>query len=84
MEDPAGYIGAENVGKLTALAPLTGLDFLGVDFNILKSGSVVIFEANPAMRVMQNRLVPDFPYLAGPCEEIHRAFEDMILNKARG
>ncbi|MBE9557962.1 MAG: tetratricopeptide repeat protein [Proteobacteria bacterium] len=84
MDDPAGYIGAENIEKLEALARLTKLDFLGVDFNLQEDGSMVIFEANPAMRVLQSRLVPDFPYLASRCAEIQRAFEAMIANKARG
>ncbi|MBE9557344.1 MAG: tetratricopeptide repeat protein [Proteobacteria bacterium] len=83
LEKPADYIGEENIGKLEALARLLDLEFLGVDFNVLRDGELVIFEANSSMRVLQSRLLDVFPYFAGPCETMQDAFERMLLRKDR-
>lgn len=82
IRDPQGSIGARNIERLEALGQAVGLDFIGVDFNILASGDLVVFEANPAMNLIEKRKVEAFPYFADYWERNLIAFEEMFLRKA--
>ena len=82
LADPVAYLGAKNIARLEALGRLHDLDFLGVDFNIVGDGDMVIFEANPAMNCIEERQVRDFSYFADYWERVLIAFEDMIVKKA--
>ena len=82
LADPVTYLGQKNFARLESLGRLYDLDFLGVDFNIIGDGDMVIFEANPAMNCIENRRVKEFPYFAGRWEGVLTAYEDMIVKKA--
>ncbi len=82
LADSVAYLGAKNMARLETLGRLHDLDFLGVDFNIIGDGEMVVFEANPAMNCIEDRQVAEFPYFADYWERVLIAFEDMIVKKA--
>lgn len=51
MADPEGYLGAAAWGALSALQERLPLDYFGVDFTRLPDGRLMVFEANPVMRI---------------------------------
>ena len=51
MADPERYLGAEAFGVLSALPQSLPLDYFGVDFTRLPDGRLMVFEANPVMRI---------------------------------
>lgn len=82
LRDPEDWLGAKNVRRLEDIGRAIGLDYVGVDFNIMSSGELVVFETNPAMNCIEKRKLPDFPYFADYWERNLLAFEQMFLNKA--
>jgi len=82
LRDPEGCLGETNMRRLHDLARVMELDFVGLDFNILSSGELVIFEQNAAMSTIIPHKVKHFPYFADYRQRIEVAVENMILRKA--
>jgi hypothetical protein len=51
LNDPKGAIGAQAMACLAAIGERIDLEYAGVDFSVLPSGEVLIFEANATMLV---------------------------------
>ncbi|MAF47579.1 MAG: hypothetical protein CMM10_04905 [Rhodospirillaceae bacterium] len=81
LDDPAAYVGADAFAALNALPKISGLDFFGVDFDVMEDGRILIFETNPAMRHSFEH-ARNFPYLEPHARRITDAFQNMILSRA--
>ncbi len=82
VSDCEAYLGHQNYETLKSLYNVVGLDFFGVDFSILETGEILIYELNPAMRHSFHH-ARNFPYLTPHYEEIAEAFNRMILDKTQ-
>jgi glutathione synthase/RimK-type ligase-like ATP-grasp enzyme len=51
LRDMSAHLGAPATAALTAIAKMLALDYAGIDFGIGRDGSVLVFEANPAMAI---------------------------------
>jgi len=51
LEDPGGVFNAAHMDALRAMARATGLDYGGIDCGVGRDGRIVVFEANAAMLV---------------------------------
>ncbi|MEX0922567.1 MAG: tetratricopeptide repeat protein [Rhodovibrionaceae bacterium] len=82
IEDCEKYLGKEAMACLETIDDKLGLDFLGIDFGIGEDGRMVIFEANPAMNVLEYRRMKDFPYFEAGAQEVEKSFQKMLLSRA--
>lgn len=74
------YIGGAGYDALVDLCAGVGLDFFGLDFNVMDDGRIVIFELNPAMRHNFGH-AKNFPYLKPALLDVTNAFNAMIKSK---
>lgn len=78
LEDPGVAIGAKAMAAIEAIGQRLDLDYCGVDFTVLRDGSVLVFEANATMLVHPEKadgpLASKNPYV----QRILNAFEAMI------
>ena len=77
LQDPEAYLGAEVLKSLHDVNRVIGLDFFGIDFTIDRTGRLIVFEANAAMRHNFDH-VGAFPYTQAYLEQISWAFERMV------
>ena len=68
-ENWRGSLTSSQQASLEALAAAVDLDYFGVDFSVLPDGDLIIFEANPMMRINDD-YKHDFPYLAAATSRI--------------
>lgn len=80
VADSREYIGDAQYDALAKLCAGVGLEFFGVDFNVMDDGRVLIFELNPAMRHHFGH-ARHFPYLKMPLQKVTDAFNKMIESK---
>lgn len=81
LDDPEAAIGSPAMRALEGLASTLGLDWCGIDFDILADGRPVVFEANAAM-ALQHRQAEAFPYLRPPLDRIIAATRSLIRSRA--
>ena len=77
LNNPWDYLGESHVRSLHKIAQRIDLDFFGIDFAISKTGDLVIFEANAAMRHNFDH-AGNFPYTRPFLQKISEAFMTMI------
>ena len=82
ITDARGYLGDEAMDCLETINKKLRLDFLGIDFAVGADGRLVIFEANPAMNVLEYRRMKDFPYFEAGAREVEKSFRKMLLSRA--
>lgn len=82
LADMPGFVGPRAVAALAAIRDTVGLDFFGVDAELLPDGSLLIFECNAAMRHNFDH-ARAFPYTAAYLRAISRAFAEMVANRIR-
>lgn len=82
IRDCRGYLGAEAMDSLEAINEKLRLDFLGIDFGIAGDGRLVIFEANPAMNVLEYRRMKEFPYFEEGARAVEQSFRRLLLSRA--
>ena len=82
ITDAPGYLGEETMACLETINRKLKLDFLGIDFAFGADGRLVIFEANPAMNVLEYRRMKDFPYFEPGAREVEKSFRRMLLSRA--
>jgi tetratricopeptide (TPR) repeat protein len=80
LSDPCSYLGSDNIEKLYAVRDLIQLDFFGIDFTILQTGVLFIFELNAAMRHNYDH-AGNFPYTKSYLEKISNAFDRMVRSR---
>jgi hypothetical protein len=83
MEDPEAVLGADGMRALAAALDRFQLDYVGIDFAQLADGRLLLFEANPAMRLYREH-GPKFGYLTPYLDRISQAFTRMIEETALG
>ena len=83
VADYRAFVGATASRALQSIIDAVGLDFCGIDFNLLPDGRILIYEVNPIMRHSFD-YVAAFPYLRPGLEKISAAFEKMVLRRAQG
>jgi hypothetical protein len=69
------------VRTLSAALDTLALDYLGIDFAQLADGRLLVFEANPAMRLNYTPC-EQFPYLRGYLDRIAQAFTRFVEQAA--
>ncbi len=82
IEDCESYLGQETMACLRSINDKLGLDFLGIDFGIGDDGRMVVFEANPAMNVLEYRRMKDFPYFEAGAREVEKSLRRMLISRA--
>ncbi|MDE2517091.1 MAG: hypothetical protein KGL12_13770 [Rhodospirillales bacterium] len=66
LADMPAALGPRAMAALSALSARIGLDYLGIDFALAADGSVLLFEANPAMRLAAAGAEPALAYRQEP------------------
>jgi hypothetical protein len=82
IHDCRKYLGDSALDCLQTINDRLRLDFLGIDFGIGADGRLVIFEANPAMNVLEYRRMKDFPYFEEGAKAVEQSFRKMLLARA--
>ncbi len=80
--DMASVVGQETLDIFWKIREVIGLDYFGIDYNFDPQGRLIIFEINPSMN-LAIRERGAFPYLLRGNEEIKRAMEDLMIQRAR-
>lgn len=75
--DPLCTLGEQAIDSLLMIAERTQLDYVGIDFTQLADGSLLVFEANPAMRLNYDHCA-SFPYLRPHLDAVSETFCSMI------
>lgn len=70
------------IGILDQITPLMGLDYYGIDFSITAEGKMLIFEANPNMNIMFNKVKSPNIWEA-PITNIAQDISRVIMKKAK-
>ena len=82
IHDCRKYLGDSALDCLQTINDRLRLDFLGIDFGVGEDGRLVIFEANPAMNVLEYRRMKEFPYFEEGAKAVERSFRKMLLERA--
>lgn len=80
LADPQGYLGEPVFAALHAIRDLLKLDFFGIDFTVDRSGRLIVFEANAAMRHNYDH-AGAFPYTRPHLDRVSQAFKDMVQTR---
>lgn len=80
LAGPRDMIGDKAWAALENIGVLLDLDFVGIDFSVLKDGRLLLFEANATMLVHPED-DPLFSYKNSAIENIISAFDRMIARK---
>jgi hypothetical protein len=82
LEDMPGVLGRDAMAALAQIGGVLGLDYAGIDFGLAPDGSLLLFEANPAMVV--NPPEPDamWDYRRAPIGRVLEAVRRMLLARA--
>lgn len=83
LSDPAAALGAAVWAQVAAIGRCVGLDYAGLDFSVLPSGEILVFEANATMSVHLNDNAAEFPYKHACVPAIFHAFNAMIDRHAK-
>ncbi|MGB0712039.1 MAG: hypothetical protein ACPGUC_00630 [Gammaproteobacteria bacterium] len=75
--DPGAVIGEQAMDHIAHALALTELDYVGMDFDLLPDGRVLVFEVNSAM-APQRSLVGNSPYLGASLDRIAAAMDRLI------
>ena len=77
LSDWQSYVGAKAVAHSTAVEA-TPLEFFGIDFTVMDSGDIPIYELNASMRHSYDH-ARNFPYKLPYDQATTAAFQQMIL-----
>lgn len=79
LADPAAVLGAPAIAALERIRATIGLEYLGIDFALDRTGRVVVFEANATMIVLPPGPEPIWDYRRAPVAGIIDAVRTMLL-----
>lgn len=82
QKDMASVVGQDTLDIFWKIREIVGLDYFGIDYNFDTQGNLVIFEINPSMN-LAIRERGSFAYLAKANNDIIRAMEDLMIERAR-
>jgi len=74
-------LGARRVAAIDEIARRFGLDYFGIDCNLLPDGRLFIFEANPCMRRQHYEVTQGDTYLIEPMAKVTNAFKRMVRHR---
>ncbi|MGB1109130.1 MAG: tetratricopeptide repeat protein [Gammaproteobacteria bacterium] len=77
VSDHPAYLGETGTQAIDAISQVVGLDYFGIDFDILPDGRLLIFEVNAAM-APNAKVLKDFPYLKPAFAELRAAVRQLI------
>jgi len=75
------WLGERRMASLRRLVDALGLDYLGIDCNLLPDGRLFIFEANPCMRRQHHEVDEGDTYLIEPMARVTAAFKAMLRDR---
>ncbi len=81
LRDPEAAIGLQAWTALHEIGARLDLDYAGIDFTVRPDGSVLVFEANPAMLVHPEDENGPFAYRNPSVRRIQTAFEAMLCRR---
>ena len=79
LENYTECLGQKNCNALREIYNRIGLDFFGIDCALLPNGKLLVFEANPCMRLQPRE---DFRYIGKYTRRIVNAFEEMLIARS--
>ena len=82
LEGYAEFLGRRNFKSLEEIYNKIRLDFCGSDCAFLPNGKLLVFEANPAMRISFKEGRKDFRYRLRYTRKIINAFEEMLIARS--
>ena len=82
LGDMPAVLGSDAMAALERIGGVLGLDYAGVDFALAPDGSLLLFEANPAMVVNPPEPEPIWDYRRAPIARVLDAVQRMILARA--
>jgi len=71
------------IDSISVIHEELGLDVFGIDCNIKDDGSILVFEINPCMKILDQDKMHINPYLEKYVKEIRTAIETMVIEKAK-
>jgi hypothetical protein len=78
LSDWQSYVGAKAVAGIQRAIEATPLEFFGIDFTVMDSGDILIYELNASMRHSYDH-ARNFPYKLPYDQAITAAFQQMIV-----
>ncbi len=84
LEDFASHLGPQAMAALDEIGRRVTLDFFGVDFGILASGELVLFECNATMLVRHIDEKAIYDYRKPAADRIRDAVTRLIMTRAGG
>jgi len=83
LANMAGFLGAQAVSGLLAVAKTLNLDYGGIDFGLLRDGRPVVFEANATMALVEPPRDPLWAYRRPAYEAAVLAARSLLIRRAR-
>ena len=84
INDPVSVLGDNNVTNILKVGEIIGLDFLGIDFDLMNDGSLLIYEANACMNIESANYSSYYPYHKKIAQKNFQKLEDMFANRIKG
>lgn len=78
LDDPEAALGPKAMAAVTAIGQRMDLDYCGVDFSLLPSGEVLVFEANATMLVHTEPANSALAHKNAPVAAICEAFQALL------
>ncbi len=84
LEDMPGMLGPKAMAALQGTKAALGLDYAGVDFALGRDGSLILFEANATMAILEPDASPIWDYRRPAIAAAHGAAQAMLRRKVQG
>jgi len=78
LEDSAAVLGTQTMSALARIGETLGLDYVGIDFGIGRDGSVLLFEANATMAIIDADPDPIWDYRRASIARVLDAAQRMV------
>lgn len=82
LADPEQHLGKRAIQALHEVYRRVRLDFFGIDFAMMPSGDVLVFEVNAVMRHNYDH-AKTFHYTRQNLDRISAAFDEMVINRIK-
>jgi hypothetical protein len=81
LENCHQRLGPARVAAIEEMHRRFGLDYFGIDCNLLPDGRLFVFEANPCMRRQHHEVSQGDTYLVAPMAAVTAAFKRMVQSR---
>lgn len=79
LQNPESVIGKCGMDAIREIGKRLDLDYGGVDFSVLQDGRILVFEANPTMRIHYVQTMGPLSHKNIHIHKIFRHFEDLVI-----